>query len=354
MKIKVAIVEQDKTYLDRIVMVFTNKLSDKIEIYSFTDLNLAVKTLEDTKIDVMLVSEAFHIDPDELPYACGFAYLVETMDVDSYNGQRTICKYQKADLIYKQILNIFSENVTAVTGLRIDENDSVRVVGFVSPTGGVGCSTMAAATAIRATKLGKRVLYLNFDPLSAADDFFHAEGQACFSDAIYAVKSRKANTALKLESSVRQDVSGVYFYASAKSALDVQELTYEDCTYLLDVVRATGNYDEIIVDMKLSLDKDTVMFLNTMHQVVFVSDGTVIANEKLQRCYHALTIMESQLNIRMLMKSGVLYNKFSNKRCAVLTGLEMSELGGMPRIEGATTEQIVQQISMTDVLDKIC
>ena len=39
MKIKLAILEKDQCYLQRIVTVFSTKYSDNFEIYSFTDEN---------------------------------------------------------------------------------------------------------------------------------------------------------------------------------------------------------------------------------------------------------------------------------------------------------------------------
>ena len=110
MKIKLAILEKDESYLNRIVSVFGTKYADKFQIYSFTDMDVAVSTLESAKIEIMVASDAFEIDVNKLPKRCGFAYFVDSMDVDMLNGQRAICKFQKADLIYKQILSIYSEN----------------------------------------------------------------------------------------------------------------------------------------------------------------------------------------------------------------------------------------------------
>ncbi len=37
MKIKVALLDKDKEYLDRLKGVFNTKYADKLEVYSFTD-----------------------------------------------------------------------------------------------------------------------------------------------------------------------------------------------------------------------------------------------------------------------------------------------------------------------------
>ena len=52
MKIKLAILEKDQSYLNRIVSVFGTKYADKFQIYSFTDMDVAFSTLETAKIEV--------------------------------------------------------------------------------------------------------------------------------------------------------------------------------------------------------------------------------------------------------------------------------------------------------------
>lgn len=62
MKIKLAILDKDKSYLNRIVTVFEVKYADKFEVYSFTDLSVAIQTLSEVKIDVLIANDAFDVD----------------------------------------------------------------------------------------------------------------------------------------------------------------------------------------------------------------------------------------------------------------------------------------------------
>lgn len=59
MKIKLAILERDQSYLQRFISVFSTKYADKFQIYSFTDEEVAYSTLNDTKIDVLVASDVF-------------------------------------------------------------------------------------------------------------------------------------------------------------------------------------------------------------------------------------------------------------------------------------------------------
>ena len=57
MKIKLAILEKDVSYLNRIVAAFSTKYADKFEIYSFTDQEVALATLDSARIDVFIASD---------------------------------------------------------------------------------------------------------------------------------------------------------------------------------------------------------------------------------------------------------------------------------------------------------
>ena len=55
MKIKLAILETDQSYLNRMISVFTMKYADKFELYSFNNLETALPALKSAKIDVILL-----------------------------------------------------------------------------------------------------------------------------------------------------------------------------------------------------------------------------------------------------------------------------------------------------------
>lgn len=352
MKIKLAILEKDKNYLNRIVSVFETKYADKFQIYSFTDLDVAFSTLEAAKIEVMVASDAFEFDVNKLPKRCGFAYFVDSADVETFNGQRAICKFQRADLIYKQILSIYSENAGNISGLKFGD-DSCKVIFFQPVSGGVGASSMAAACAIHFAAKGKKTLYLNLERFGSANVFFSAEGQFDMSDIIFALKSKKANLAMKLESCVQQAENGVYFYSQSKIALDMMEINSEDVMRLLSELQLTGSYDYIIVDTDFSIDRAALKIYRMSHTVVWVSDGSDMSNSKLFRAYNALNVLEQNEDSPITNRLALLYNKFSNKTSKILNEIGIKNIGGAPRFEHATSEQVLEQLSAKEMFDVI-
>lgn len=353
MKIRLAILDHDTNYLDAICSSFETKYPDKLELYSFTDLPIALSALKETKIDVFLADSSFDINVGTLPPKCSFSYLSDMQGVASVKGQRSVCKFQKADLIYKYVLSIFSENTENILGISPD-NGAAKVIFFTSVSGGAGASTMAAAAAMHFAAKGKKVLYLNLEKFGSADIFFEGSGQFDMSDVIFALKSKKGTLGLKLESCVRCDESGVFFYASPKIALDMLELDSEDIVALLDELRASGGYDYIIADTDWAIDKNSCAVFKTAHSIVWTCDGSIISNTKLTRAYSALAAMEQASDTSLCSCVCVIYNKFSSKTGKILdSGIGIRSLGGAPRKEGIDAVQTARQLSEMQIFDKI-
>lgn len=351
MKIKVALLERDVNYLNRLVMAFSTKYADKIEIHSFTNKENALDSLERDKIDVFIIGEVFEIDIEQIPSRCGIAYFVDGMGIESVNEQKAVCKFQKAELIYKQILNIYAEKASTLTGKKISESN-VKNILFTSFSGGVGCSSLAAAYSAKLAINNKKVLYLNLEKMGNPELFFQGEGQFNFSDVIYALKSKKANLAMKIESSVKTSTEGVNYFAAPKIALDMLELKVEEISELLDEIESCG-YQYVVIDAGFYFDDMGKMLWKKADEVIVVSDGSEISNSKLERAYNSITVIGEQDEKFRIEKANLIYNKFSNKTCKTVTGLDINEIGGIPKYEHATTKQVLSQIMSMSILDKI-
>ena len=352
MKIKLAILEKDIGYLNRIVAVFSTKYADKFQIYSFTDSQIAVSSVVAEKIDVLIVNDSFEIDMDQLPKRCSLAYFVDSTDIDTINGQRAICKYQKAELIYKQVLSIFSENAGRFADLKLTDDDCTVYI-FSSPCGGVGTSSAAVACAMRLASKGTKVLFLNFNPFDSSELFFSGEGQFCMSDVVFSLKSKKANIAMKLESYVKQDVSGVFFFSPPNFALDMLELKHEEKLQLLSELRILGAYDSIVIDMDFGLDKDHLDFYTRSNVIAMVSDGSDSANTKVKMASQALIMMEQNSDLVLSNRTVLIYNRFSSKTGRMIENLDIRNVGGAPIYANASCLQVAKQLMKMDMFDKL-
>ncbi len=350
MKIKLAMLESDPGYLRRVVTMFNSKYANEVEVYSFTDLDAAMAGVEEKKIDVFLASDAFKIDFNRIPVRCGFAYLVDNLDIDSVDSHKAICKFQKGEILYKQILSIYSEHIPNITGMMGNENSSMKIIAFTSPCGGVGTSTAAAGCAIALANMGFRVLYLNAEIYGDADMFFSCDGQFDFSDVIYAVKSNKTNRAIKLQSTVKQDQTGVFYYSSVKVPLDMMEMGVEDYITLRSELIALGDYDYVVTDMDFPCNQKQYKLLEQCNSIVVVSDCTDSSEAKINKMLRGIEIMDAQSEFALFPRMWMLRNKVAAN---LMSKNDIRALGSFPIYQTVSPAQMARQLSLSNIYGQL-
>lgn len=307
-RIKLAILHSDPTYVSRLTSALEAKYRNRLLLHSFTSPEKALESLVPEKIDVLLADDTFEIDKGAIPEKCGFAYLVDSPEMTTLRGCPTVCQFQRTELLYKNVLNIFSEALGDAS-VRNLYSDRGKVIIFSSPCGGSGTSTLAAACAAHFALIGKQSLYLNLESFGGADTYFSGEGVADMSDVIYAVKRRRGSLPIKLESYARRDSSNACYFSTAKMALDMLELTAADRQDLVSVLAESGGYDYVIVDMSFDLRKESFALFQKAHALVWVSDGTLVANQKTTRAYEALRMLEKGETAPLTDRVCLLLNK---------------------------------------------
>lgn len=342
MKIKVALLDKDKTYLDRIAGVFNARYMEELEIYAFTDLDTAVEALQKHRIDVLIADDSFDVDVDTTKVKSEIAYFVESPGIEKIKERPAICKYQKSEMIYKQILNLFSDKVESIQKAYATTGEC-RTILFSSPCGGTGTTTMSIAAALYFQKIGSRTFYLNLDPLSSSDLILGSEGQFTMSDVVFAVKSRKGNLDIKLESYMCSTQEGISFFKQAKVALDMLELKNDDIDLLINSIKKSGKYDVLIINQPFVLSKAINENLKKVDVMLSISDGSDEANYRLVRAFDSLQLMlEDEI---LIDKIKLVYNKFGSETGKMLTTDRIATLGGAPKYKGASTRQIAEQLS---------
>lgn len=336
MKIKLAILDRDSNYLRRVVGAFGSYYAEKLEVYSFTDAEAALAALTPNRIQVFLAAYDAAPDLKRIPEGCGFAYLVEMTGVDMLDEQTAVCKFQSAEMLYKQVLDIFSRSAKNLKIIPGSGGSSLLL--FSSPCGGTGTSTMAAACAMYFAAQGKKALYLDLEVCGSAETYFRAAGALDLGDVIYAAKSKGANLTMKIESCVRQDACGVYFFAPANVALDVRDLRAEEIRQILNTLQYSGGYDYIAADLDFSLEKARAELMQLADHVVWVSDGSERAEKKMQRALEALRLMEGAEQ-PAAQKISLYYNRLHRKEPHAALPEQLHLCGSVSELDGGTERE---------------
>ncbi len=351
MRIKLAILHSDPVYLNRLISILSAKYHERLALYSFTEQETAMEAIAREKIDVFLADDLFGIPTEELPEKCGFAYFVDSPEVDTFKGAPAICQFQRAELIYKRILGVFSDAL-GETSVRNLYSGSAKVLMFSSPCGGTGASSLAAACAVRFSAAGKRCVYLNLEDFGSADEYFSGEGVFSISDVIYAVKSRRGSLSVKLESCLKRDDSGVLYFSGPKVALDMMELNAEDRKELISALLDSGICDCVLVDLPFDLKKETRGIYALAHVLVWVCDTRTVSISKTAKAYEALRLLEQGGSNMLWERVCLLQNKLTGDGAfPVPEGLRT--VGGVRNVPGRQDRQLIGQLAASAVFDAI-
>ncbi len=345
MKVKLGILANDTVYLKRFVSFLTSRYQENFEVYSFTEAEIALQTARTQKIDILLVEESCDINTEEFLNISYVIYFVESRDVETVCNCPTIFKYQKTELIVKNIWNFYSEVVENTHKSHRHINDDCKIFAFASPCGGSGSSTVAAACALYFAQCGKKVIYLNLEKIGASDVFFCGEGTQTLSDMIFAVKSKKTNLLLKMEACLKHDVHNVSFFSQTNQVLDMYEMSTEEQIEMINMISDSNTFDIIVLDLDFSLTAEQKKIYLLADRFIMTSDGTDVHNHKIERVFNALSIQEQGEKFSLLENSVLIYNKFNNAVEQHTAAVSLNTVGTIPIISNMQSSQIPVQLS---------
>lgn len=348
LKIKLGILANDTIYLNRLAAFITSRHNENFEISSFTDNEVALKTIQLKKIDIMLVEEICNINVAEFLHMTYIIYLTNSRDKEIINECPAIFKYQKTELIIKNIWNFYSEVLENVKKTNKHTDINCKIFAFATPCGGSGSSTLAVACALYFAKHGKNVMYLNLEKMSASDIFFCEDGTQTLSDMIFALKSKKINLSLKMEACIKHDAHNVSFFSQTNQVLDMYELTVEEQLELINVIAESGLFDILVLDLDFDLNAEQKSIHMLADKFIITSTGSEVNNKKISSVYSSLVIQEQNTNISLLEHIVLLYNKFTNVVGNNSYNVALSVIGTIPIINNISSLQVSEQISMYD------
>ncbi len=355
MKVRLGLLDNDKKYVSKILAYFNEKYSEDLEVYVFSNFDALSNFTKNKQIDVLLANPELMLPNETLPKSIIVGYLADSADIESIYGMSAVCRYQKAELIYKEIINLYAEldrKITYKSG-----KQKSHILSFLGASGGVGTTTVSICCAEALAMAGKKVLYLNLEQNGSIKQYLSGEGTMTMTDVIYAVKSkyvedgdadavktRRSNLSLKFNSIVRQDESGVYFFEPFAVLLDAMSMKKEDMPDIVKVLMESGNYEHIVADLGSYLDNCRKFLLEESERIFLVSSGTGISNDKLIRLVNSIEIEDSQKDTRYLSKASIFYNRFGSESADAVCVQDIPVFARVQNFKGGSTEEIMREI----------
>lgn len=351
-KLRFVLGDKEDRYLKRLSDYISFRYGDRIELYTFTEKQLLESFLTENKVNGVFAGKGFlEVREHITPTTC-FAYLSEGIETENYENIVMLVKYQNADALVKEMIALCSEQVAEVyQGKNTDGRG--KIILFESPLGGVGTTLAAAACAYYFAGHGKKALYMNLEEFGSVKGIFQGEGRFDFRDIIYALKSRKVNLHLKIESIIREDSTGVFYIEPCSQPVDLQSFTEEEAKHFLKILLEEGGYDAVIIDRNSRLDSMSYVLREIADEIVLVTVEERIQNDKLQKFIHAIKLTEEKMQLEICNKLQILYNGYDARSAFRADKTLIPALGRLPKIEGIAEKQMIERFAAEDVFRKL-
>ncbi|QSX04845.1 hypothetical protein JYG23_09025 [Sedimentibacter sp. zth1] len=357
MKIRIAMIDSDKVYANRFFECMNNNFSDKVEIHIFSNEESFKNNEKNKEYEVLLLQEHMLENLEDINKDVVFINLVDTLSKKEA-GQNQIYKYQKISLIYKEILNYYSEKYTIIK-TNLTNNIATRVITFMSCDSSSGTSTLASSFSIKLSKNFK-VLYLDLQSFPTVKCFFEAEGKFNLSDIIYAIKSNNVDISTRIESTVKRDKSDVYFISSCKNSLERNEVTKENIEILINNVLKYINYDYIVIDIDYQINPTCNYLLDISDNIIFSKIPTEQCNTKFSSIVNSINLIQNINDKNYMSKCCIIYNKINDKNTfkdEMANAKDMKELtilGYLEEYKNISSKKLAELLSNNPIFDSLC
>lgn len=106
MQIRVAILDQDQNYQNRVLVALREKFSKKLQVFPCNSTEDVLSVIEAHEVKVFAINKMINYDISQIPEECAIVYLSELKSVKEEDGTPVVCKYQKVKNIAGELYNI--------------------------------------------------------------------------------------------------------------------------------------------------------------------------------------------------------------------------------------------------------
>lgn len=214
-------------------------------------------------------------------------YKVEPLTEQYKHGDRSYWYIYK----YGNVNDLISD-LNYLTGILTGKQNFMRkssapvIIGFYSICGGAGKTVISIGTSRELSRYhGKRVLYLSFEEIPAAELFMRNNFEnRNLGDYLYYLLEKKDPKAYSHpESFLTCDEFGVETFYPSTGRNDLNCLNREELISFLKVLSESSRYDYIALDLRSDLTEDTIYLLEKCSKIVLIDGDDPAAQWRAQK-----------------------------------------------------------------------
>lgn len=270
----VIIADADEKYLMPLELKFIEELGDKIELEIITDQAYFKEYFSvPQKAEVLILGETWYSREIQKHNLANIFVLTEQA-VAGETGELNINQIFK----YTNLKEIFNEIIFKASNLLSDNaaNRKTQVVLAYSAIGGAGKTTVALGISACLAQAYKRVLYIDAEYMQNFQ--YYLADKTYASDEIYHELSDKNDQIYhNIHSQIRNEKFD--YLPPFRASLSSLNVSYSFYAHLINTIKATKDYDFVVVDVDSVLNDEKTMLFGVADKVLVLvlQDGYAAA-----------------------------------------------------------------------------
>lgn len=336
-RLNLVIADRDERYTGSLARYIRSIQTGRFAVDVFTQEKPFNEYLQvrDTKPDILLISPEFINSNLKEDSKCAVIILSDGKTSFANDNFTHINKYQTGERIVNEIIDLYTD-LMPHSGQVPDNSRSAVIATVFSAQGGSGKTTLSAGIASLMAGTGLRVFYLNLETFNSSGLFLNVPDSPCgLSDLFYSIKEKKYNLPAKLDIlKIFDSRLKIHYFKPADCGIEIDELTENDISILLDEIKKTGMSEIIVVDTESSMSRKNLAILNKSDVVLVVAAQNEAAGVKLNALTVELGKIGRDIYASLLEKSDLIINKcYSESDAAVITMSGKSAFCCVPVVE---------------------
>lgn len=263
----IVVADRNEEYASTLELTLLERFDDRIELEIITEEEYFKSFFEQERvIEVLIISEELYSSGLLEKNITQIAILKEKIVQDKQDNPRIseIFKYSSPNMVCRQII----ENNTILHGLQVvNHSNGTKVIVVYSPIGGVGKTTLALGISGCVARKKQKVLYMDAEEMNTFQYYLQDKSMINNKEGI-ALGLGQKDLYQQIKGLIRTE--GMDYLPPFQVLLSALKLDVSIYKRIIESVKASGEYDFIIVDTDTVLDKEKARLFAVADKIVLV------------------------------------------------------------------------------------
>lgn len=257
------------------------------EIHTYTEVAGLVEFAARESVELLVVAENAYTE-DVRRLRAARTILLNESGVKRWNAVRNVNKYQQAENVYREIVDVYMD-VAGIQLPRLAVEKDVKFIGMYSPVRRC-LQTSFALTLGQMLALKHRTLYLNFEHYAGITDLLPDLQTRDLADLVFFLTSDKDKFLLRMQTML-QKKGELDYIPPVKAGQNLLTITPGEWINLLQRIVELGEYEYVILDLSENI-QGLFDLLRMCFRVFTLTKDDAVASGKINQYEQVLALYE--------------------------------------------------------------